>query len=110
MPNHTAGEIGPTSLVMARSKRLSHEDLSVSESGTTRFLRRLIFPIKRFFSTQTKPDIETPHPEGNVAGILASLPPNCAIVHDVAARYGNIEHLIIGENGAVFLIETKAHH
>lgn len=44
-----------------------------------------------------------------VTDTLSSLPQKCLVVHEVAARYGNIEHLVIREDGAVFLIETKPH-
>src|SRR5438045_2714912 len=44
-----------------------------------------------------------------VTETLSSLPQKCLIVHEVAARYGNIEHLVIREDGAVFLIETRLH-
>src|SRR3954463_13876606 len=40
---------------------------------------------------------------------LSSLRDKCLVVHEVAARYGNIEHLVIREDGAVFLIETRLH-
>src|SRR5438067_1549889 len=40
-------------------------------------------------------------------GILTSLPQKCLVLHEVAARYGNIEHLIVRADGAVFLIETE---
>jgi hypothetical protein len=44
-----------------------------------------------------------------VTQTLSSLPQKCLVVHEVAARYGNIEHLVIREDGAVFLIETRLH-
>src|SRR5438105_794334 len=43
----------------------------------------------------------------NIPAILASLPGKPMVVNDVAARYGKIDHLVIREDGAVFLIETK---
>src|SRR5258705_21325 len=44
-----------------------------------------------------------------VTNTLSALEQKCLVVHEVAARYGNIEHLIIREDGAVFLIETRLH-
>jgi hypothetical protein len=44
-----------------------------------------------------------------VTQTLSSLPQKCLVVHEVAARYGNIEHLVVREDGAVFLIETRLH-
>jgi hypothetical protein len=44
-----------------------------------------------------------------VTNTLSCLTQKCLVVHEVAARYGNIEHLVIREDGAVFLIETKPH-
>jgi len=31
------------------------------------------------------------------------------VLHDVECAYGNIDHLVIASNGAVFMIETKSH-
>ena len=31
------------------------------------------------------------------------------VIHDVTADYGNIDHVVIGKDGNVFMIETKAH-
>src|SRR4051812_13387813 len=47
-------------------------------------------------------------PAKQVPDLLVSLPEKCLVVHEVAARYGNIEKLVIREDGAVFLIETKS--
>jgi hypothetical protein len=41
--------------------------------------------------------------------VAAALPQKSLVVHDVAARYGSIERLVINESGAVFLIETQSH-
>ena len=45
-----------------------------------------------------------------VAARLSTLPADKFIVlNDVQAKYGNIDHLVIRSDGAVFLIETKSH-
>jgi len=44
-----------------------------------------------------------------VTNTLSSMEQKCLVVHEIAARYGNIEHLIIREDGAVFLLETRLH-
>src|ERR1051325_1188414 len=53
--------------------------------------------------------IKPSEPSECVTKTLSSLPQKCLVVHEVAARYGNIEHLVIREDGAVFLIETRLH-
>jgi len=48
--------------------------------------------------------------EEAIGAILNRLPIESHIVlHDIAADYGNIDHLVFRRDGAVFLIETKAH-
>ena len=45
-----------------------------------------------------------------VAARLSTLPADEFIVlNDVQAKYGNIDHLVIRRDGAVFLVETKSH-
>lgn len=31
------------------------------------------------------------------------------VAHDIKFKYGNIDHLVIRDDGAIFLIETKSH-
>ncbi len=48
--------------------------------------------------------------ERQVARILNRLPPDKYIVfHNIKARYGNIDHLVVSKTGTFFLIETKSH-
>jgi hypothetical protein len=47
--------------------------------------------------------------EEKVGDILESLAGGYKILHDVECTYGNIDHLVITENGSIFMIETKAH-
>jgi len=47
--------------------------------------------------------------EEKVGELLAELGPDFLVLHDVECAYGNIDHLVIASNGAVFMIETKSH-
>jgi len=48
--------------------------------------------------------------EARVRQALEELPMDRFIVmNDVHIRYGNIDHLVIRDDGAVFIIETKSH-
>jgi len=31
------------------------------------------------------------------------------VLHDIESPYGNIDHIVIGKNNGIFLLETKAH-
>jgi len=45
-----------------------------------------------------------------VGNILEQLPQGYAVFHDVKSQYGNIDHVVVNKEGAIFLIETKSHH
>ncbi|HYG24055.1 MAG TPA: nuclease-related domain-containing protein [Verrucomicrobiae bacterium] len=48
--------------------------------------------------------------EESVGDVLNRLPPaGYLVIHDVIAYFGNIDHVVVRKDGAVFLIETKAH-
>lgn len=48
--------------------------------------------------------------EKRIQAMLDTLPmTQFKVFNDVPARYGNIDHLVISREGAVFLIETKGH-
>lgn len=47
--------------------------------------------------------------EEKIGEMLAELGPDFEVLHDVECAYGNIDHLVIASNGAVFMIETKSH-
>lgn len=47
--------------------------------------------------------------EEKIGELLAELGSNFVVLHDVECAYGNIDHLVIASNGAVFMIETKSH-
>lgn len=44
--------------------------------------------------------------ENVVAGILARLPDSFVVIHDITARCGNLDHVVIGPTG-VFVMDTK---
>jgi hypothetical protein len=47
--------------------------------------------------------------EEKIGAILDSLGENYLGIHDVTSPHGNIDHIVIGKENGVFLIETKAH-
>lgn len=47
--------------------------------------------------------------EEKVDGLLKKLPNDYAVFNDVESPYGNIDHVVINTNNAIFLLETKAH-
>ena len=47
--------------------------------------------------------------EEKIGDLLAELGEDFLILHDVVCAYGNIDHVVIGKNSGVFLLETKAH-
>lgn len=48
--------------------------------------------------------------EAKVRRILNKLPKDqFTVYHNIKAKYGNIDHLVIRNDGAIFLIETKSH-
>lgn len=48
--------------------------------------------------------------EEKIGDLLAQLDPQAFFVlHDVPSPYGNIDHIVIGKETGVFMLETKAH-
>ena len=47
--------------------------------------------------------------EEKIGAVLDSLGENYWVIHDVTSPYGNVDHIVIGKENGVFLIETKAH-
>lgn len=47
--------------------------------------------------------------EEKVGDLLSELSEGYSIIHDVVSPYGNIDHIVIGKDAGVFLLETKAH-
>jgi hypothetical protein len=46
--------------------------------------------------------------EESVGAILDRLPENCIVLHDLNTGWGNIDHVVFRQDGAVCLIETKS--
>jgi len=42
-------------------------------------------------------------------GTTLSCIPDCEVLHDVPAQFGNIDHLVFRKDGAILLIETKSY-
>lgn len=47
--------------------------------------------------------------EEEIGSLLDDLDEGYLVIHDIASPYGNIDHVVIGKQCGVFLIETKAH-
>jgi len=47
--------------------------------------------------------------EEKVAGFLEGLGEDYCVFHDIVSPYGNIDHVVLGKDNGVFLIETKSH-
>ena len=47
--------------------------------------------------------------EEKIGDLLSALSPDYIILHDIVSPYGNIDHIVIGRNSGIFLVETKAH-
>ena len=47
--------------------------------------------------------------EEKIGELLAELSDEYYVLNDIESPYGNIDHIVIGKNSGVFLIETKAH-
>lgn len=47
--------------------------------------------------------------EEKIGELLAELSADYYVLNDIESPYGNIDHIVIGKNSGIFLIETKAH-
>ena len=47
--------------------------------------------------------------EESAGALLNRLPTGWVVLHDVRASFGNIDHLVLRADGAVFVLETKSH-
>ena len=47
--------------------------------------------------------------EEKIGELLEDLGPDFLVVHDVNSRFGNIDHVVLGKDCGLILIETKAH-
>jgi hypothetical protein len=48
--------------------------------------------------------------EENIGYLLDGLGEDYCVLNDVESPFGNIDHIVIGKNNRIFLIETKSHH
>jgi hypothetical protein len=48
--------------------------------------------------------------EENIGYLLDGLGEDYCVLNDIESPYGNIDHIVIGKNNGIFLIETKSHH
>lgn len=65
-------------------------------------------PIKRRIKEERRAD-RGAAAEEVVGDLLADLNEDFFVLHDISSPYGNIDHIVIGRNSGVFLLETKAH-
>jgi hypothetical protein len=47
--------------------------------------------------------------EETIGSILDGLGEEYLVIHDVVSTYGHIDHIVIGKQAGIFLLETKAH-
>jgi hypothetical protein len=47
--------------------------------------------------------------EEKIGVLLEELGPDFIVIHDVNSRFGNIDHVVLGKDCGLILIETKAH-
>jgi len=69
---------------------------------------RGIIPLMDWFRKREGDAIRGAEAEESVGTILDRLADNHVVLHDVECAYGNIDHLILRKDGAVFVIETKS--
>ncbi len=65
-------------------------------------------PIKRRIKAERRAD-RGAAAEEVVGDLLANLSEDFLVLNDIPSPYGNIDHIVIGKNSGVFLLETKAH-
>jgi len=73
------------------------------------FISRELLPAMDFLQKREDDAIRGAAAEENVGSILNCLPQeNHIVLHDVDTGRGNIDHVIVRRDGAVFIIETKS--
>jgi hypothetical protein len=65
-------------------------------------------PIKRRIKEERRADRGAASEEV-VGNLLAGLSEDFYVINDISSPYGNIDHIVIGKNSGVFLLETKGH-
>jgi hypothetical protein len=61
-----------------------------------------------FFQRRENDALRGGEAEEAVGAILDRVPENYTVLHDVPAPFGNIDHVVLRKDGAVFVIETKS--
>jgi hypothetical protein len=69
---------------------------------------RGILPLIDRFQKRENDAIRGAEAEEAVGAILNQLPGSYMVSHDVSGPYGNIDHVVLRRDGAVFVIETKS--
>lgn len=65
-------------------------------------------PIKRRIKAERRAD-RGAAAEEVVGDLLAGLGEDFFVLNDILSPYGNIDHIVIGKNSGIFLLETKSH-
>jgi hypothetical protein len=65
-------------------------------------------PIKRRIKEERRAD-RGAAAEEVVGDLLEDLGDDFFVLNDISSPYGNIDHIVVGKNSGVFLLETKAH-
>ena len=71
---------------------------------------RLLIPVMARLKTREDHASRGAVAEESVGALLDRLPEGWVVLHDVRASFGNIDHLVLRADGAVFVLETKSHH
>jgi len=71
-------------------------------------IARGIIPIIDFFQKRESDAIRGAEAEETVGAVLDRLSEEHMVLHDVPGPCGNIDHVIVRKDGAVFVIETKS--
>jgi len=75
-----------------------------------RVLPDIIDRVTRKKARAEKRAIRGAKAEVRVAELLSQLPEGYEALHDIESQFGNIDHVLLTQTGAVFLLETKSHY
>jgi Nuclease-related domain len=70
---------------------------------------RLAIPFLDKLIVEEKNAIRGAEAEDLVGSILDRLPKNYTVIHNVPTGFGDIDHLVFRDDGAIFVVETKSH-
>jgi hypothetical protein len=71
---------------------------------------RLLVPVMDRLKAREDHASRGAEAEESVGALLHRLPAGWVVLHDVRASFGNIDHLVLRADGALFVLETKSHH